>query len=389
DNGGGENGNGTEPPPVVDGRHPRVRAHQVHLFNNFFDHIAQHAIGAAGGGPSIFAESNYFLRSRNPMLISRQGSDIAGGGTGTFSGEDGGMIKAYGNFMCEWTLQRFSPWSPGNTEQFDAFVVGNRLDPVPPTVVSRQGGWAFSNFDLNLPYTYTASSAREARAKVERYAGRFWGGDISFAFGAIDVGADRNFRNPDLDALLFGYRSRLVAIQGKGSGAGDNGGGENGNGTEPPPVVDGRQVFNFSLAPFDAGFPTSARTAIGGLVFGSGFSRDTQNAAAAGYGFTHMVRPGGRASATQRYLIIPIEGPARITLFASSNNSSATFVNVHDGAGGANIGRIDLPGWVAGGGNINQPAPFTVNTVGPREVALKADGNIRVFKVLVENLGEE
>ncbi|MCL2600233.1 MAG: hypothetical protein FWD88_03530, partial [Treponema sp.] len=63
------------------------------------------------------------------------------------------------------------------------------------------------------------------------------------------------------------------------------------------------------------------------------------------------------------------------------------FVNVHDGAGGANIGRIDLPGWVSGG-NINQPAPFTVNAAGPREVALKADGNIRVFKILVENLGK-
>jgi len=203
-----------------DGRHPRVRVHQVHMFNNYFNHVAQYAIGAAGGAPSIFAEANYFRRTRNPLLISRQGTDIAGS-SGMFSNEEGGMIKAYGNFMCDWTLQHFRPWSPTNTREFDAFVVQNRYEEVPGTVVSGHGGHAFSNFDQNLGYTYTALSPQDARLHVLRYAGRFWGGeigtDIPFAFGPADVGTARERRNPELDAILSGYRSRVVAVQGMAS----------------------------------------------------------------------------------------------------------------------------------------------------------------------------
>jgi len=378
-----------------DGRHPRVRAHQVHMFNNYFNHIAQYAIGAAGGRPSIFAEANYFRRTRNPMLISRQGTDIIGGGAGTFSSEDGGMIKAYNNFMCEWTLQHFRPWSLTNTVEFDAFVVQNRNDMVPDTVVSRQGGHAFSNFDQNLGYVYIALSPQGARLRVLRYAGRFWGGeigtDIPFAFGPADVGTARERRNPELDAILSGYRSRVVAVQGMDLGAGDgNDDGDNGGGLPPP--VGNRTDFNFSVAPFTAlSFSATEEVTHGGLTFGPNWGDRTQytvNIDISGVEprLTHAVRPGGSGSASARYLIVPLEGPSRITVFASSNNSNATTMTMHSGLGGANIGTFNLPGQVSGHTNINQPVPIYSNTVGAHNIALKPVGNIRLFMIRVELL---
>lgn len=76
-----------------DSRHPRVRNANVHVYNNFYDGVAKYGIGAAGGGSSVFSEANYFDNTKYPMLTSMQGSDIAGDGKGTFSGEDGGVIK--------------------------------------------------------------------------------------------------------------------------------------------------------------------------------------------------------------------------------------------------------------------------------------------------------
>lgn len=49
----------------------------------------------------MFVESNYYRNTNKPMMISMQGTDIAADpkGKGTFSGENGGMIKAYGKFL--------------------------------------------------------------------------------------------------------------------------------------------------------------------------------------------------------------------------------------------------------------------------------------------------
>jgi len=390
-----------------DGRHPRVRAHQVHMFNNFFDHVAQYAIGAAGGSPSIFAEANYFRRTRNPMLISMQGSDIIGNdtfnGTGTFSSEDGGMIKAYNNFMCEWTLQHFRPWSPGNTEQFDAFVVQARNEEVPGTVVSRQGGHTFSNFDWNLGYTYTVRSPQDARDHVLHYAGRFWGGEIGtvipFAFGPDDVGTARERRNPELDSILLGYKSRVIAIGMGGEANGDN---ENDAGnpveppmTEAPPVVDGVQTFNFSAPLFVNNLPANVSTeiTIGGLIFTPGLSFGTLNAAQqANTGFTNFVGTGGNSNASgnsQRSVIIPLAGPARVTIFATTGNNTTTqTINIR-------AGRPTPTTWgaiLATSPNLNTQAgvatsfTFTSNTVGSHELLLDSRGNNRIFQIKVEHL---
>ncbi|MBQ8730892.1 MAG: pectate lyase, partial [Lachnospiraceae bacterium] len=83
-----------------DSRHPRVRTCTVHVYNNYYDGVAKYGIGATMGS-SIFAENNYFRNTAYAMLISKQGSDLNTGddGKGTFSGENGGMIKSYGNVI--------------------------------------------------------------------------------------------------------------------------------------------------------------------------------------------------------------------------------------------------------------------------------------------------
>ena len=85
-----------------DSRMPRIRTMSVHVWNNYFDGISKYGVGATSGS-NVFVESNYFRATKCPMLISKQGSDISSDPKGTFSGEDGGMIKSFGNIMTEKT----------------------------------------------------------------------------------------------------------------------------------------------------------------------------------------------------------------------------------------------------------------------------------------------
>ncbi len=77
-----------------DSRHPRIRTMTVHVYNNYFDGNAKYGIGVTTGA-NCFAEGNFFRNAHDPMLSSLQGTD--GQGDGTFSGDNGGVIKAYNN----------------------------------------------------------------------------------------------------------------------------------------------------------------------------------------------------------------------------------------------------------------------------------------------------
>lgn len=55
----------------------------VHVWNNYYDGCAKYGVGATTGS-SVFVESNYFRATKDPMLISLQGTDAKG--SGTFSG---------------------------------------------------------------------------------------------------------------------------------------------------------------------------------------------------------------------------------------------------------------------------------------------------------------
>ena len=262
-------GNSTEPEERItyhhnwfnnsDSRHPRVRCHTVHVYNNYYLNVAKYCIGATMGA-SIFSEANYFENSRNPMLISRQGTDIDGG-DGTFSSENGGIIKAYNNYMDAFSNSRFKPYSASNTVEFDAYVASTRNEIVPAAVVAKQGGATYNNFDTNpsIMYSYTADSPEEAKAKVIQYAGRMFGGDFQ-PFDKLGTQADSDNPIPAMSAAIDAYTSSLVSIQGDGT---VNSGGD-GGGDEPGTINPGDEISSDVICTFTSSGPTNpAFTAVG------------------------------------------------------------------------------------------------------------------------------
>jgi len=240
-------GNGGETPGYItyhhnwydhsDSRHPRVREHSVHVYNNYFDGISKYGAGATEGS-SVFVENNFFRSCKKPMLISMQGSDISGGGGGTFSSEDGGMIKSCGNHY-EGTYT-FVPYSATNTVEFDAYEVTDRTLQVPATIKSKQGNNTYNNFDTNssLMYACTPQTPADAKTAVMLYAGRTQGGDFNWTFNNATDDNDYNV-NSALKTALTTYQTTLVAVQGETSQPADTT-------TQGGEVTEGDMVHNFT-----------------------------------------------------------------------------------------------------------------------------------------------
>lgn len=247
-----------------DSRHARVRTMSVHLYNNYFDGVSKYGIGATTGS-SIFAENNYFRATNKPLLSSLQGTDAKG--TGTFSGENGGIIKAYGNIFAETGMSSYYKpitWSSNHTS-FDCYEVPMREDQVPAAVVTLRGGTTYNNFDTNvsLMYAYTPDEAADVPDKVTGYygAGRLNHGDLQFAFNnSVD---DRDYGvNKSLAALLDSY-------VGAGATSGGNSGDEGGTGKEPggedPSAGGETPVEGAVVCSFDkAGTPSSSLFTVAG-----------------------------------------------------------------------------------------------------------------------------
>lgn len=202
-----------------DSRHPRVRFYSAHVYNNYFDGISKYGVGSTLGS-SVFVEGNYFRNCKYPMLISKQGTDILGGSSGTFSGEDGGIIKAYNNYMVGQTS--FLPYNAStNPTQFDAYVATTRDEVLGTNITSLQGGNTYNNFDTNPAHyihNLVIDEPEVARDKTMQYAGRVSGGDISWTFNnAVD---DTSYDlNQGLFNMLASYTTSLVYVQGiDGSG---------------------------------------------------------------------------------------------------------------------------------------------------------------------------
>ena len=188
-----------------DSRHPRVRTCTVHVYNNFYDGISKYGVGATMGS-SVFVENNYFKNSSRPMLSSLQGTDAQG--AGTFSGENGGIIKAFGNvFDNSSTLIPYSQ----NQSSFDYYDASTRDEVVPSSVVTLVGKTTYNNFDTSASmYKYNVESANDAMNTVMKFAGRVQGGDFKWEF------TDKDNSNYDVDTslkqALKNYESNLVII---------------------------------------------------------------------------------------------------------------------------------------------------------------------------------
>lgn len=205
-----------------DSRHPRIRTCSVHIYNNYFDGNAKYGVGVTLGA-SAFVENNYFRNCPSPMLSSMQGTDALG--EGTFSGEAGGIIKAYNNTIVTAKSVIYanadSDTKKADSKSFDAYLASSPKEKVPSSYKTVSGGTAYNNFDTDssIMYSYTAQSPEDAKNTVIKYAGRINGGDFKWTFdNSVD---DASYTvNKALKSALMSYKTTLVSVGGNGGSSG-------------------------------------------------------------------------------------------------------------------------------------------------------------------------
>lgn len=231
-----------------DSRMARVRTMSVHMYNNYYQHNDVYGIGTTSGS-SIFMESNYFDATKRPIMSSLQGTDAKG--DGTFSGEKGGLIKAYGNVFAN-KPDNFSyiTYAENNTS-FDAYEVSDPSEQVPASVKTLVGGTSYNNFDTNssLMYAYAADKAADVPAIVEGFygAGRLNHGDIDFVIPDETVVTNGHQQPwPALASILDAYTSGVVKVFGESNATGEGGstGGTEGGSTVTP--IEGTVLVTFT-----------------------------------------------------------------------------------------------------------------------------------------------
>lgn len=249
-----------------DSRMARVRTMSVHMYNNYYQHNDVYGIGATSGS-SIFMESNYFDAVKRPIMSSLQGTDAMG--DGTFSGEKGGLIKAYGNVFANKPANfSYIPYAENNTS-FDAYEVSNPSEQVPTSVKTLVGGTSYDNFDTNpsLMYAYTADKAEDVPSIVEGFygAGRLNHGDIDFVIPDETVVTNGHQQPlPALASLLDSYTSGVVKVFGESNAAGEGGstGGSTGGTTEGGSTV--TPIEGTVLVTFTDSKPSSSIVTVSG-----------------------------------------------------------------------------------------------------------------------------
>ena len=197
-----------------DSRHPRIRMATAHIFNNYYDGNSEYGVGVTLGA-SAFVENNYFRSTARtyPMLMAGQGSDLlTNPKKGTFSGEDGGVIKAYGN---KFDGSLFVMVTQNDTEDksgIDCYLASSRDEKVPADYTTKKGGNTYNNFDTAEDmYEYSLDTPDEAKEKIMKYAGRIGGGDFKFTFNYEVEDGNKNII-PELKQMLTDYTTDLVKI---------------------------------------------------------------------------------------------------------------------------------------------------------------------------------
>lgn len=248
-----------------DSRMARVRTMSVHMYNNYYQHNDVYGIGATSGS-SIFMESNYFDAVKRPIMSSLQGTDAMG--DGTFSGEKGGLIKAYGNVFANKPANfSYIPYAENNTS-FDAYEVSDPSEQVPASVKTLVGGTSYDNFDTNpsLMYAYAADKAADVPAIVEGFygAGRLNHGDIDFVIPDETVVTNGHQQPwPALASILDAYTSGVVKVFGESNAAGEGGGtGGSTGGTEGGSTV--TPIEGTVLVTFTDSKPSSSIVTVSG-----------------------------------------------------------------------------------------------------------------------------
>ncbi|KAA1184278.1 pectate lyase [Paenibacillus sp. B2(2019)] len=233
-----------------DSRHPRIRVASVHVYNNFYDGVSKYGVGVTTGA-SAFVESNVFRNTKDPMLSSLQGTDALG--EGTFSGENGGMIKAYNNLIVDASSLIYANsntgTAPANATSFDAYLASSRNETVPSSYKALKGGTAYNNFDTSVQTGVNVSNidnVSNVEQVVTAKAGRLNGGDFTWAFN--DSVDDASYAlNTALMSAIRSYTTGLVSVGG------------NSNPTSPTPTP--TATPSPTIAPTATPVPTTTPTA--------------------------------------------------------------------------------------------------------------------------------
>ena len=154
-----------------------------------------------------------------------QGSDVLAGGI--FSGENGGVIKAYNNYMEGQKSVIYANSDAGTTTasatDFDAYLATSRSETVPSTYKAKQGGKTYSNFDTKVDLgvdTADIDAPADVPSIVTKYAGRIMGGDFKWTFdNSVD---DTSYSlNRPLKDKLNAYKTSLVSVGGGSVSSGE------------------------------------------------------------------------------------------------------------------------------------------------------------------------
>lgn len=293
-----------------DSRMARIRTMSVHMYNNYYLHNDVYGVGATMGS-SVFMESNYFDATKRPIMSSKQGTDAKG--DGTFSGENGGLIKAYGNVFANKPANfSYVPYAENNTS-FDAYEVSDPSEQVPTSVKTLVGGTSYDNFDTNpsLMYAYAADKAADVPAIVEGFygAGRLNHGDIDFVIPDETLVTNGHQQPwPALASLLDSYTSGVVKVFGESNAAGEGGstgGGETG-GTEGGSTV--TPIEGTVLVTFTDSKPSSSIVTVSG-----NYSTNKGTATIDGTSYSTCVK---MESAT--HISVTVDKKVTMTLYFSS-----------------------------------------------------------------------
>lgn len=203
-----------------DSRHPRIRTQFFHIYNNYYDGVSKYGVGATSGektdndnkiGGSALVEANYFRNTKYPFLISKQGTDAEG--DGTFSGEPGGIIKAYNNTIINARRVKYNTGSM-TTYNWDAVLVTDRTAEVTAKCLS---GYEYNNAADLLARTSYIENKMDAPEDVPAVvtgalgAGRMNHGDFIWEFD--NSKQDENYDViKDLKSSMTGYQSTLVGF---------------------------------------------------------------------------------------------------------------------------------------------------------------------------------
>ena len=263
-----------------DSRHPRVRTMSVHVWNNYFDNVAKYGVGATTGS-SVFVENNYFLKTKKPILNSLQGTDALG--SGTFSDEQPGFIKAFGNYI-DRSAAHFSYYTQKNPAStgFDAYETASRDEQITEDVMltyfakKNDSGkiiaevltapYAYDNFDTNpqLMYDYTVDAAEDVPAIVMGYygAGRLNHGDFQYTFkDNVGIDDDDSAYDATLGGLLDSYKSSLVGFFGEATTPVDP------DDPDDPVVPEGTILASFDSSPSSSLFTVGGNYGDGKITY--------------------------------------------------------------------------------------------------------------------------